>query len=109
MAGNPLTLDNAVTTTRMPAKGAPMEKKICRMILSHRGKDAAHRDVDLLLQDGQPPTAVLEWADYPDGTSIPSVALQLDPKFLHPLPDSWLPVTHLYEQQMDSPIPLPRP
>lgn len=86
-----------------------MEKKICRMILSHLGKDAAHRDVDLLVQDGRPPIAVLEWADYPDGTSTPSVALQLDPKYLHPLPPSWAPVTHLYEQQMDSPIPLPRP
>lgn len=86
-----------------------MEKFVCRMILRHPRSGAAHHDVDLLLPEGQPPLAVLEWADCPGGTSTPSVALQLDPQWLHPMPASWLPVTHLYEQSMDSPIPLRQP
>ena len=84
-----------------------MEKYVCRMLLSHKGRNTAHHDVDLVL--GPAPMAVLEWADYPDGTSIPAVALQLDPRLLHPMPASWAPVTHMYEMQLDSPIPLPGP
>lgn len=84
-----------------------MEKFVCRMLLKHKDL-AGHCDVDLLLAPGEPPVAVLEWGDYPDGTSIPSVALQLDPRYLHDLP-GWKPVTHMYEMQMDSPIPLRQP
>lgn len=78
-----------------------------RMILKD-ATGAAHHNVDLVLTPGGPPLAVLEWMDYPNGTSVPSVALELEPALLHPLPSSWAPATHMYEKQLDSPIPLPR-
>lgn len=78
-----------------------------RMILKD-GAGAAHHTVDLVLTPGGPPLAVLEWMDYPNGTSVPSVALELDPALLHPLTPGWAPETHMYEKQMNSPIPLPR-
>lgn len=84
-----------------------MEKFKCRMLLAHKGV-TAHYNVDLLLEPGQAPLAVLEWGDFQDGTSIPSVGLSLDPQYLHPL-KGWGAVTHMYEMQMDSPIPLAPP
>ena len=78
----------------------------CRMIVRDRNGAAIH-DVDLLLEDGRPPRAVFEWSDYPDGTSIPAVAVQLDPSQLFDLP-GWGDVTHGYQTEVESPITLPR-
>jgi len=84
-----------------------MDKFVCFMTLRHQGRQALHH-VDLLLEPGQPPVAVLEWSDWPDGTSTPAVAVQLDPQRLHPL-QGWPKATHMYELPVDSPIPLPQP
>lgn len=90
---------------------APVSGRIvtkCRAILAHSGR-AGHCDVDLLLTPGQPPQLVLEWRDYPEAAaSIPGVAIQLDPRYLHPL-RGWGQVTHMYEMQIDSPIPIAPP
>ena len=78
----------------------------CRILVVNQGR-TEHHDVDLLLEDGKPPFAVLEWLDYPDGTSIPGVAVQLEAELLFELP-GWGDVTHGYSNQIESPIPLPR-
>ena len=78
----------------------------CRMLVVNQGH-TEHHNVDLLLEEGKPPVAVLEWSDYPDGTSIPAVAVQLESKYLFELP-GWGEVTHGYEMPIESPIPLPR-
>lgn len=75
----------------------------CRMLVTHKGQ-TAHYDVDLLMEPDQPPTAVLQWADYPDGTNIPRVAVQLEPGYLHEIP-GWGEVTHMYELPIESPMP----
>lgn len=76
----------------------------CWMLVKHAGS-TAHYKVDLLLKPGEPPVAVLEWSRYPDGTCIPAVAVQLDPRYLHPL-QGWGEVTHSYEFPIESPIPV---
>lgn len=76
----------------------------CFMPVTHKGRTALFH-VDLLLEPGQPPVAVLEWSDYPDGTRIPSVAVQLDPRYLHEVPGQGE-ATHSYERPIDSPIPV---
>lgn len=77
---------------------------VCWMLVTHKGQ-TAHFYVDLLLKPGEPPVAVLEWADLPNGTSIPGVAVQLDPRHLHPFPGTDG-VTHMYERPIESPIPM---
>jgi len=78
----------------------------CFLPLTHAGHTAFYA-VDLLLTAGQPPTLVLEWADGQDGTRSPSVAVQLDPRYLSPLA-GWGDTTHSYQLPIDSPIPLTR-
>lgn len=81
-------------------------KTMCFMTLSHQGA-MAHHNISLVLEPGQPPIAVLEWAAYPDGTDIPSVAVQLEDRYLRPV-NGWGEVTHVYEIPVVSPIPLPK-
>lgn len=76
----------------------------CWMLVSHAG-DTAHYTVDLVLSLDRPPVAVLEWTDCPDGTCIPSVAVQLDPRWLTPFPGQDG-VTHSYAHPIQSPIPM---
>jgi hypothetical protein len=81
-----------------------MEVKKVRILLTHAGQ-TAHYNVDLLLEPGQPPLAVLEWREEPDGANSPAVAIQLESQWLHPL-QGWGTVTHMYEMAVESPMPL---
>jgi hypothetical protein len=76
----------------------------CRTEVTHAGV-TQFRDLDLLVLEGVPPIAVLEWTLHRDGRRIPSIAFQLDAKYLRPLAGHGL-VTHQYTVPVASPIRL---
>lgn len=68
--------------------------------LIRRDGQVAHYNCELVFIHGQP-HAVLEWANYPDGSSMPSVMVQLQNQFLHPL--NWPDVQYMYEHEIEDP------
>lgn len=81
-----------------------MSEFIVFIPVTHQGRMDL-MNVDLVFQGDGSPLAVLEWADFPDGTCIPSVAVQLEPQWLTRTPGMG-PATHSYERPICPPAPL---
>ena len=60
-------------------KGKHMEKFNVFISVIHQGRQDL-MTLDLVFQNDGSPQAVLEWLCFEDGTSTPSVAVQLDPQ-----------------------------